>query len=271
MSDQNRRDFIRRASSGLAAGASLGVAHHLPKESDNDPGGKEFQPAEYWRERMADPDDGKKYGWFIDTRRCFGCHGCEVACKAENDVPLGNYIRQTIYKDVGEYPKVARMFLPMSCQHCEDAPCIKACPTGAISKGVGGSVLIDYQVCDGSGECVNACPYGAIYIDPVADQAVKCHNCYHRLEHGMEPACANTCPSDAIYFGDLNDPDSKVSQALSQAEAESLPLVQLRGEKNTKPRMWFTGDAPVEIEERVPREGESLQPSAYSVFNWKET
>jgi len=53
---------------------------------------------------MQAPDDGKAYGWFIDTRRCFGCHGCEVSCKAENDVPLGNYIRQTFYKDVGEYP-----------------------------------------------------------------------------------------------------------------------------------------------------------------------
>ena len=86
----------------------------------------------------------------------------------------------------------------------------------------------------------------------------------------MEPACANTCPSDAVYFGDMNDPESKVSKALAQAEKESLPLVQLRAEKNTKPRMWFSGQAPLEVEERVPREGESLKPDAYSVFNWKE-
>ena len=251
---------------GVTVGANGGTAAEA--ESGNEP--VNFRPAEYWQERMQPPDDGKKFGWFIDTRRCFGCHGCEVACKAENNVPLGHYIRQTFYKDVGEYPKVARMFLPMSCQHCEDAPCIKACPNDAISKGIGGSVLIDYRVCDGSGECVNACPYGAIYLDPVAEQAVKCHNCYHRLEHGMEPACASTCPSDAIYFGDLNDPDSRVSQAISAANTAELPLVQLRAEKNTKPRMWFVGAAPVEIEERIPAEGQSYRPDAYDVYNWKE-
>ena len=221
-------------------------------------------------DRLAAPDDGKKFGWFIDTRRCFGCHGCEVSCKAENDVPLGNYIRQTFYKDTGTYPKVARMFLPMSCQHCEDAPCLKACPTGAIKKGIGGSVIIDYSTCDGSGSCVDACPYGAIYLDPQKDQAVKCHNCYHRLGQDMEPACASTCPADAIYFGDLNDPNSKVSKALDKAEATHLPLVQLRTEKGTRPRMWFTGPAPAEIEDDLPKEGESFAPEAYDIYNWNE-
>ena len=230
----------------------------------------EFQPEEFWADRMKAPDDGKSYGWFIDTRRCFGCHGCEVACKAENEVPLGNYIRQTFYKDVGEYPKVARMFLPMACQHCEDAPCLKACPTGAIKKGAGGSVIVDYNTCDGSGNCVQACPYGAIYIDNDNGQAVKCHNCYHRLEHDMEPACASTCPSDAIYFGDLNDPQSKVSKAKSEVTQNGLELVQLRVDKNTKPKMWFAGPAPAEVEERVPKEGESYNPEAYNIYNWKD-
>lgn len=230
-----------------------------------------FQPQEYWQDRMKAPDDGKKYGWFIDTRRCFGCHGCEVACKAENDVPLGNFIRQTFFKDVGEYPKVARMFLPMACQHCEDAPCIKACPCGALGKSSGGSVTVDYEKCCGHGTCVEVCPYGAIYIDPVANQAVKCHNCYHRLDQGMEPACAATCPSDAVHFGDLNDPQSKASKAMAAAEANDLPLVQLRGEKQTKPRMWFTGPAPAEIENRLPAEGESYHPDAYNIYQWKES
>ena len=230
-----------------------------------------FQPEEYWADRMKAPDDGKKYGWFVDTRRCFGCHGCEVACKAENDVPLGNYIRQTFFKDVGEYPKVARLFLPMACQHCEDAPCVKACPCGALHKGGGGSVVVDYEQCCGHATCVEVCPYGAIYIDPVANQAVKCHNCYHRLDQDMEPACASTCPSDALHFGDLNDPQSKVSLALADANADQLPLVQLRGEKQTKPRMWFTGPAVPEMEDRVPVEGESYHNDAYNVHRWKES
>jgi len=269
MADQNpdRRKFLGTTSVALVALGGLNESAADDATAEQNP---LFQPEERWRDRMAAPDDGKKYGWFIDTRRCFGCHGCEVACKAENDVPLGHFIRQTIYKDVGEYPKVARMFLPMSCQHCEDAPCIKACPCGALHKEAGGTVAVNYDTCCGHGSCVDACPYGAIYMDPVAKQAVKCHNCYHRVDEGMEPACATTCPADAIHFGDLYDPDSDVSLAIKDASENDVELVQLRGEKQTKPRMWFAGDAAVEIEERVPKEGESYTHEAYSVHNWKE-
>jgi tetrathionate reductase subunit B len=262
-----RREFLETGLT-VAAGAGIGAAGRAGpdrQEQTRSPADDDLAS------RLTPPDDGKRFGWFIDTRRCFGCHGCEVACKSENDIPLGNYIRQTFYKDVGDYPKVARLFLPMSCQHCEDAPCIKACPSSAIAKGVGGSVIIDYTKCSGEGECVNACPYGAIYIDKVHKQAVKCHNCYHRLEHDMQPACASTCPSDAIYFGDLNDPESKVSQAMKKMIDGGLPVVQLRTEKNTQPRMWFAGEAPVEIEPRLPREGESYTPDAYNIYNWKES
>ena len=265
---KNRREFLGAAAIGASA-AGMARAGQSGGESDSDVASK-FQPKERWEERMKAPDDGKKYGWFIDTRRCFGCHGCEVACKAENDVPLGHFIRQTFYQDVGEYPKVARMFLPMACQHCEDAPCIKACPCGALHKEAGGTVAINYESCCGHATCVEVCPYGAIYIDPVAKQAVKCHNCYHRLETEMEPACANTCPADAIYFGDLNDPESKVSKAMDEAQKNDVELTQLRAEKETKPRMWFSGPAATEIEPRIPVEGESYSPDTYNIHNWKE-
>ena len=268
----DRREFLKKSSAALAIvplahGAAQADSNHSTETSSPE---DKFQPEEYWRERIKPPDDGKRHGWFVDTRRCFGCHGCEVSCKAENDVPLGNFIRQTFYKDVGEYPKVARMFLPMACQHCEDAPCIKACPCGALHKETGGTVAIDYEICCGHGTCVEVCPYGAIYMDPVAKQAVKCHNCYHRTENGMEPACVPTCPSEALYFGDLNDPESKISTAMKDAEAADGKLSQLRTEKNTKPRMWFAGPAPVEVENDIPSEGESYNPEAYNIHNWKK-
>lgn len=265
---QDRREFLGKtaAAIGVTGAAS---AQSSDTEDDTKKSPPEM-PESFWKDRMTPPDDGKKLGWLIDTRRCFGCHACEVSCKAENDVPLGNFIRQTIYKDVGEYPKVARVFLPMACQHCEDAPCLKSCPCGALFKEVGGTVAVDYNVCSGHGACVDACPYGAIYLDPVAKQAVKCHNCYHRLEEGMEPACVPTCPSEAIHFGDLNDPESGISKTKAELEAGD-GLVQLRPEKETKPRMWFAGDAPAEVEERVPREGESFSADAYSIYNWKES
>ena len=264
----NRREFLKQSTLVAAAGsvaAGTTGANEATNEIDK------FQPEEFWQERMQAPDDGQKLGWFVDTRRCFGCHGCEVSCKAENDVPLGNFIRQTIYKDVGEYPQVARMFLPMACQHCEDAPCIKACPCGALHKEAGGTVAVDYNICCGHATCVEVCPYGAIYMDPVAKQAVKCHNCYHRTENGMEPACVPTCPSEALYFGDLNDPQSTVSRAMAAAQADDVELVQLRDEKQTKPRMWFAGPAPVEVEDDIPHEGESYSGQAYSIYNWKQS
>lgn len=268
--EADRRDFLKKSSGmlvslPLVAGTNEATAEQAPGEA-----GDKLQPEDFWQHRMEAPDDGKKYGWFVDTRRCFGCHACEVSCKAENDVPLGNFIRQTFYKDVGEYPKVARMFLPMACQHCEDAPCIKACPCGALRKEAGGTVAVDYNSCCGHATCVDVCPYGAIYLDPVAKQAVKCHNCYHRTDNGMEPACVPTCPSEAIYFGDLNDPDSKINQAMSDAEQTAGGLQQLRAEKGTQPRMWFAGPAAVEVEQDVPGEGESYHTEAYSIYNWKK-
>jgi len=108
-------------------------------------------------------------------------------------------------------------------------------------------------------------------MDPAAKQAVKCHNCYHRTEVGMEPACVPTCPSEALYYGDLNDDESKISRAIADAEADGVELVQLREEKETKPRMWFAGPAPAEVEDDIPREGESYSGDAYNIYNWKKS
>ena len=265
-SEPTRRNLLKKGVQGLGAAAAAGAASAQAK---NDA----FLPEESWRERMTAPDDGKRYGWVVDTRRCFGCHGCEVACKAENDVPLGNYIRQTIYHDY-EKPQggVARIMVPMACQHCEDAPCIKACPCGSMHKGPGGTVQVDYSTCSGHASCKEVCPYGAIYIDPVANQAIKCHNCTHRVDEGMDPACVDTCPSEALYFGDLNDPESAVSKMAARLEREG-ELETLRPEKNTNPRMRFAveKDRPMSAwEGKIPREGESYSPDAYSVFNWGE-
>jgi len=268
----SRRQFLQQASAALVVLGSADQAVNAATEATAKTETPKYQPEAFWKDRMTPPDDGKKYGWFVDTRRCFGCHACEVSCKAENDVPLGNYIRQTIYKDVGEFPQVARLFMPMACQHCEDAPCIKACPCGAMHKGPGGSVQVNYDLCSGHAACKEACPYGAIYIDPVANQAIKCHNCTHRVEEDMEPACVETCPSGALTFGDLADPESKVSKLKTQLEAEGV-LETLRPEKQTRPRVEFALDEDhprAAFEPKIPGEGESLSTEAYSVYAWGE-
>lgn len=271
--DLNRRQLLAGGLGvALGAGAASTQSGAASTQSQADPESL-FLPEEAWRERMTAPDDGKKFGWVVDTRRCFGCHGCEVACKAENDVPLGSYIRQTIYHDhTRKSGAVARIMVPMSCQHCEDAPCIKACPCGSLHKGAGGSVQVDYDSCSGHGACKEVCPYGAIYIDPVANQAIKCHNCTHRLEEGLEAACVETCPSGALYFGDLNDPESSVSVMTARLEREGS-LETLRPEKGTNPRVKFAVDAehPIDSwEPKIPTEGESYHNDAYSVYSWGE-
>ncbi len=144
------------------------------------------------------------------------------------------------------------------------------CPCGAMHKGLGGTVQVNYDKCSGHAACKDACPYGAIYIDPVANQAVKCHNCTHRVDVGMEPACVSTCPSEALYFGDLNDPESSVSKMKTKIEAEAS-LEVLRPEEKTKPRMWFSVDEnhPVKAwEKKIPKQGDSYSTDAYSVFEW---
>ena len=269
----SRRDFVKKA--GAAALGSLAAASAPAATPQDEAPRAQVLPEEHWKDRMTPPDDGKRYGWVVDSRRCFGCHGCEVACKAENDVPLGNYIRQTIYHDFErKNGGVARVMVPMACQHCEDAPCLKSCPCGALFKGAGGSVQVNYDVCSGHAACKDACPYGAIYIDPVANQAIKCHNCTHRVDVGLEPACTTTCPSEAIYFGDLNDPNSSVSKILKVIEEEDgARLETLRPEKDTKPRMKYVVDDARPMEEwepKIPREGQSYSNDAYSVFNWGE-
>ncbi len=260
----SRRDVLK-AGAALAAGLAAGA----PAFADElKPSGVQLFPEEFWRDRMTAPADGKRYGWLVDARRCFGCHGCEVACKAENDVPLGHFIRQTIYAEHAEADRIVRVMVPMSCQHCEDAPCIKACPCGALHKGAGGSVVVDYDKCSGHGACVQACPYGAIYMDPVANQAVKCHNCTHRIDVGLEPPCVATCPSEAIYFGDLNDPESAVSKARQRYDGK---IETLRPEKGTNPRMGFITDDAHAVrhwETWIPGEGESYTTDAYDIHHW---
>jgi len=129
----------------------------------------------------------------LDLERCIGCHACSVACKVENSVSLGNFRTKVYYYDhhgknaVGK-PTYKRAFMPTLCMHCEDAPCLKACPTNSISRGADGVVRIDSNTCDSSKDCIAACPYGAIHIDPIADVADKCDWCSHRLEVGMQPA-----------------------------------------------------------------------------------
>ena len=198
----------------------------------------------------------------LDVERCIGCHACSVACKVENNVPLGRYRTKVYYWEHGHYPKVTRNFLPTLCMQCEDAPCLNVCPTKAIGRLADGIVRVDPDLCDHSGNCESACPYAAIGCDE-SDIADKCDFCSHRLDAGMEPACVETCPAEVFHFGDANDPQSPYSLFMSKHGKETAVL---KPEENTKPSVAYRGHAR-EMEKKIPK-GKVHDPYSYEIETW---
>ena len=195
----------------------------------------------------------KALGLVIDLDTCVGCHACVTACKGWNDqgygVPLsdqnpygsdpsGVFLNRVHSYQVApaDAPPVIVNF-PRSCLHCADAPCVTVCPTGASYKrSEDGIVLVNEDACIGCGLCAWACPYGARELDQAAGVMKKCTLCVDRIynenlpEEDREPACVRTCPTGARHFGDLADPDSKVSKLVAKRGG-----VDLMPEQGTRP------------------------------------
>jgi Fe-S-cluster-containing dehydrogenase component/formate-dependent nitrite reductase membrane component NrfD len=175
-----------------------------------------------------------RYGFVVDNRKCIGCHACSVACKAENQVPLGVFRTWVKSVETGRYPATRRYFQVTRCNHCDNPPCVAICPVGAMFRRRDGIVDFDPWRCIGCKACQQACPYDAIYTDPDRRTAAKCHYCAHRVDVGMEPACVVACPEHALLAGDLDDPGSEVCQAL-RAE----PVRVRRPECGTLPKLFY--------------------------------
>ena len=171
-------------------------------------------------------------GFVIDHGRCIGCHACTVACKSENEVPVGSFRTWVKYTERGQFPAVKRSFAVLRCNQCTDAPCVTICPVRALEKRPDGVVDVDHRACIGCKSCMQACPYDALYINEDSGTAEKCHFCVHRTERGLAPACAVVCPTEAIIPGDFDDPNSRVAQlkaagllSLRKTEAGTGPNV----------------------------------------------
>ncbi len=178
-----------------------------------------------------------KYAMLIDLTRCVGCSGCQVTCKAENDVPLGVYRTWVKQVEKGSYPDVKRHFIPMMCNQCENAACTRVCPVQATYHNEEGIVVIDPHRCIGCGYCMAACPYAMRFIHPTRNVAQKCDWCWSRIEAGeTPPACARTCPSGAILFGNTQDPASEISKRLKTATVSVL-----KPETGNHPRVFYIG------------------------------
>jgi molybdopterin-containing oxidoreductase family iron-sulfur binding subunit len=191
----------------------------------------------------------------IDLKRCIGCYACQLSCKAEHGTPPGVFYARVLKQEEGQYPSVRQLFLPVLCNHCAEAPCVEACPTGASFKWEDGVVDIDHDKCVGCKTCIMACPYGNRYYNGEAphyfeqgptdyekarmlrhprDVVMKCNFCRERRAEGKLPACVANCPTVARTFGDLDDPTSEVSRLIK--ERGGFPL---HPELGTRPSVYY--------------------------------
>ncbi len=105
------------------------------------------------------------YAMAVDLDRCQGCRACVEACKIENNTPSGVFWMYVFRLEHGEYPNTKISFLPRPCQHCDNPPCVKVCPTGARYHREDGIVLTDFERCIGCRYCEVACPYGVNFFN----------------------------------------------------------------------------------------------------------
>jgi Fe-S-cluster-containing dehydrogenase component len=141
----------------------------------------------------------------------------------QNDLPGdGPSFRHVAGLERGTGPEATLGFVSLACQHCGDAPCVMACPTGALSRSSeNGIVLIDRNLCVGCHSCALVCPFGAPHF-PEGHKMNKCDFCRDRLDHGLEPACVRVCPTGALGFGALEEITHKQADRASQKILASL-------------------------------------------------
>jgi Fe-S-cluster-containing dehydrogenase component len=220
-----------------------------------------------------------RWGMAIDLDRCTGCEACVVACHAENNLPViepeeaargrsVHWIRVDRYYE-GEFPDVKVKYMPVLCQHCDDAPCEPVCPVYATYHNPEGLNVQVYNRCVGTRYCANNCPYSVRFFNffephwdsplelqhnpDVAVRMVgvmeKCTFCVQRVQRGkrdakeaghpvadgaIQPACVQSCPAEAMVFGDLSDRESKVSSL-----AESGRATRLLEDLGVKPKVFY--------------------------------
>jgi molybdopterin-containing oxidoreductase family iron-sulfur binding subunit len=214
-----------------------------------------------------------EFGYALDLSRCIGCRRCVYGCVEENNQsrdPQVHWIRvlemdkdkgidfahANAYYDAEQVPREGHFYLPVACQQCRNAPCVKSCPVAATWQEDDGIVVIDYDWCIGCRCCMASCPYGARHFNWSEPQipaeelnpkthflgnrprppgvVEKCTFCIHRSREGLYPKCVEVCPVGARKFGDLLDPSSELRYVL-----ENKRVFVLKTELNTRPRFYY--------------------------------
>jgi Fe-S-cluster-containing dehydrogenase component len=169
-----------------------------------------------------------EYAMIIDLNKCVGCRSCELACHQRNDLPEDKSYIRILPKGDAEN----RWFLPVQCQHCQDAPCKHVCPTGATYYHQSGVVLINEKTCVGCKYCAVACPYDARTYDEGTGLVDKCWLCLDWVLGGGIPACVQSCILGARIFGRRDDPE--IAEILASGRAQ-----RLHPEFGTKPGILY--------------------------------
>lgn len=198
-------------------------------------------------------------GFLTDVTLCIGCKACEVACKQWNELPSDNVgwtgnsydntgdLGATTWRHVafveqisdgsGQRPAVLQPFqsnwlmLSDVCKHCVNAPCMEACPTGAIVRTEFDSVYIQQEICNGCGYCVPACPFGVPELHHTTGTVGKCTFCYDRQKEGLQPACATTCPTASIQFGPVDELLERGKRRVAELQAQGVAGASLYGDR----------------------------------------
>ena len=193
----------------------------------------------------------KRWAMIVDLRKCRqeeGCTDCIMACHQGHNVPHFDDPKDEVkwvWKDefAGVFPEEEYEYASeefrkspvlLLCNHCDEPPCVKVCPTEATWKRESdGIVMMDWHRCIGCRYCVAACPYGSRSFNwrdprpniehinkdfPTRTRGVveKCTFCEERLDKGLQPLCVGACKEGALVFGDLEDPDSPVRKILAE-------------------------------------------------------
>ncbi|GBE08682.1 tetrathionate reductase subunit B precursor [bacterium BMS3Bbin11] len=198
-----------------------------------------------------------RWGILVNTNNCNDCNVCVIACQEENGWGIGSTDEQKSRPDQkAQWIRTVKVTnkktgyattLPMFCQHCKNPPCVDVCPTGASFKRADGIVLVDKHICIGCRYCMMACPYKArsFIHEKLTDQrsyaprgkgtVESCTLCVQRVDNGEDPACVEAC-SSSLIFGDLNDPDSKISKELARNGG-----TQIRADLRLDPGVIYQG------------------------------
>jgi molybdopterin-containing oxidoreductase family iron-sulfur binding subunit len=264
--DPTHTDFFRRHLRELSKQEIAALLADLEREY----GRRYGRPVEVG---MQPAREGVEFAYALDISRCIGCRRCVYGCVEENNQsrdPQIQWIRvlqmekdkgidfahADPYYDPELVPEEGHFYVPVACQHCRNAPCVKSCPVGATWQEPDGIVAIDYDWCIGCRCCMAACPYGARHFNwteprvpaeelnpkthflgnrPRPKGVVeKCTFCIHRVREGLYPRCVEVCPVGARKFGDLRDPEGEIRHVL-----EHKRVFVLKNELNTRPRFYY--------------------------------